>query len=172
MKLAKIWFAIIICLFSFRVFSQGRNYLNDANLAFIEGNYENAFKLYQAEYVLNGTNVEIKIQLCLDCIADKETAEKAAESGNIERAKMFYEYVLERNPNDKLARDFIQSHKIPEWQNDCWIISLGNNEFLAVQKSIGNKMTYENAMDNAKADRLGGFSDWRLPVIDEIDLII
>lgn len=172
MKSKKIISILVSILFAvLSAYADNPDYYHRAEKAFSEGNYEKAFKLYQAEYVLTGTNVEIKIKMCLDCIADKETAEKAAEAGNIERAKMFYEYVLERNPNDKLARDFIQSHMIPEWQNDCWIISLGNNEFLAVQKSIGEKMTYENAMDNAKANRLGGFSDWRLPVVDEIDLI-
>lgn len=163
---------IIICFIcALSGLADNRNYFYEAETAFAEGNYENAAKLYQAEYVMNGTNVETKIKSCLDCIADRESAQRAIEAGDIARAKEFYGYVLKRNPSDKVAYDFVRSHQIPEWQKDCWIIPLDNNEFLAVQKSIGKHMSYDNALAIAVTDSLGGFSDWRLPSVDEMKII-
>lgn len=145
MKFANILWLVLVALSANSIFAQERNYLKEADKAFSNGNYEIAVKLYRAEYVINGTNVDIKIKKCLDCIADTETAQQAISNGDIERAKEFYNYILERNPSDKVALNYIQSHLIPEWQKDCWIIHLDKDEFLAVQSKTGSNLSYYEA---------------------------
>lgn len=171
MKFTNLLWLVLVTLSTNIVFAQERNYLKEADKAFSNGNYEIAVKLYRAEYVINGTNVDIKIKKCLDCIADTETAQQAISNGDIERAKEFYNYILERNPSDKAALNYIQSHLIPEWQKDCWIIHLDKDEFLAVQSKTGSNLSYYEASKKASSDNLGNFNDWRLPTCDEMKII-
>lgn len=113
---------VAISIIAIHAFADNPNYYRQAENAFVEGNYENAAKLYQAEYVMNGTNVEAKIKSCLDCIADKKSAQKAIDEGNIERAKEFYGFVLKRNPKDKDALKFLNSESQPSKSREFKII--------------------------------------------------
>ena len=46
------------------------------------------------------------------------------------------------------------------------------NTGLMWQKSVGNKMTYDQAAANVSSFHLAGYSDWRLPTIKELYSLI
>lgn len=61
-----------------------------------------------------------------------------------------------------------------DWKRACHIVLLGNGEFLAVQKADTSqiRLTYEDASKRCEANRLGGFSDWRLPTVSELFIVL
>lgn len=75
----------------------------------------------------------------------------------------------------KLCKSKIASEnsKYPDWMKKCKIVPLENDRFLAVYffyLGYGG-CTYEDAKNYIDDFRLGGFSDWSMPSLEQIELI-
>ena len=81
-----------------------------------------------------------------------------------ERRKLEEEHKLEKKREKKNSK--------PSWQDECYILDLGDGWSLAVQKEvITTGHVYKDADLLAKSSRLGGYIRWRLPSKDEMALI-
>jgi hypothetical protein len=60
------------------------------------------------------------------------------------------------------------------WEDDCYIIRINSDTCLAVQKnSVSNKKcNWNNAVRIATFSRLGGFSDWHIPSMEEMSIVL
>ena len=98
--------------------------------------------------------------------------------GNVKSAENHY--IVYKKLSGKTDADFetmLQTEKANSndaWKNECYIIDLDNEYALAVQKSSFLKAkgyTHSDASRLAKSSRLGSFTDWRLPTLDEISIV-
>lgn len=162
---------VVFTILSIMSNAQDRNYFLDAEQAFQKSEYAKAAELYRASFVITGIDTDTKQKICKECVEAQRNARERKNASDIEAAKGWYEKLLDFNPDDAEASAFIQAHSIPEWQRDCWIIHLDKDEYLAVQKNVGKRLTYEAAVAAADGDTLGGLSEWHLPTVDELKAI-
>lgn len=91
---------------------------------------------------------------------------------NAERSYRVYQSMTGKSNSDFEAR--LENFEIDDWKKDCYIIAFNDSISLAVQKIDPNqsKVIYSTAKKIAKASRVGNFFDWRLPYIEELQIII
>lgn len=95
-------------------------------------------------------------------------AYSALEEGKIEVAQSSYN--VYKNATGKTDVDFetlLKDKSENDWKKSCFIIDLGDGYCLAVQKVLNSPLCFENARQVCEANRLGGFTDWRLPTLEE-----
>lgn len=97
-----------------------------------------------------------------------QRAYTALEEGKIEVAQSSYNIYKKMTSRTDLDFETLLKDKIDnDWTKSCYIIDLGDGYCLAVQKVINSPLCFENARQVCEANRLGGFSDWRLPTLEE-----
>lgn len=71
---------------------------------------------------------------------------------------------------EKLLEDYLGKN---EWKKDCHTVNIGDGYILAVQKPEVSQypLKWNEADMRSKANRKGGFSDWRLPTKEELLII-
>lgn len=98
--------------------------------------------------------------------------------GNVKSAENHY--TVYKKLSGKTDADFeamLQNDKANQkdaWRDECYIIDVDSQYALAVQKSsISEKMLlYNDASLYAQSSRVAGFTDWRLPSLKEMMLIV
>ena len=97
-----------------------------------------------------------------------QRAYTALEEGKIEVAQSSYNIYKKMTGITDLDLETLLKDKIDnDWTKSCYIIDLGDGYSLAVQKVNTNPLRFENARQVCEANRLGGFTDWRLPTLEE-----
>lgn len=97
-----------------------------------------------------------------------QRAYTALEEGKIEVAQSSYNIYKKMTDRTDLDFETLLKDKIDnDWTKSCYIIDLGDGYSLAVQKVINSPLCFENARQVCEANRLGGFTDWRLPTLEE-----
>ena len=97
--------------------------------------------------------------------------------GNLSSAEK--NYIVYKKLSGKTDADFeamLQNDKANQkdaWKNECYIIDIDNEYALAVQKSSisKNAQFFDDALRYAKSSRLGGFTDWYLPNLEEFTIV-
>ena len=98
--------------------------------------------------------------------------------GNVKSAENHY--TVYKKLSGKTDADFetmLQTEKANKenaWMDECYIIDIDNEYALAVQKSSfleAKGYIHSDASRLAKSSRLGSFTDWRLPTLDEISIV-
>ena len=98
--------------------------------------------------------------------------------GNVKSAENHY--TVYKKLSGKTDADFetmLQTEKANKenaWMDECYIIDIDNEYVLAVQKSSfleAKRYIHSDASRLAKSSRLGSFTDWRLPTLDEISIV-
>lgn len=98
--------------------------------------------------------------------------------GNVKSAENHY--TVYKKLSGKTDADFetmLQTEKANKenaWMDECYIIDIDNEYALAVQKSSfleAKEYSHSDAFRLAKSSRLGSFTDWRLPTLDEISIV-
>lgn len=98
--------------------------------------------------------------------------------GNVKSAENHY--IVYKKLSGKTDADFetmLQTEKANKenaWMDECYIIDIDNEYALAVQKSSfleAKGYHHSDASRLAKSSRLGSFTDWRLPTLDEISIV-
>lgn len=98
--------------------------------------------------------------------------------GNVKSAENHY--TVYKKLSGKTDADFetmLQTEKANKgnaWMDECYIIDIDNEYALAVQKSSfleAKEYSHSDASRLAKSSRLGIFTDWRLPTLDEISIV-
>lgn len=97
-----------------------------------------------------------------------QSAYAALEEGKIEVAKSSYNvYKKMTGRTDSDFETQLKDKIDNDWTKSCYIIDLGDGYSLAVQKGDNNPISFEAARQVCEANRLGGFTDWRLPIVGE-----
>lgn len=97
-----------------------------------------------------------------------QRAYSALNEGKIEVAQSSYNVYKKLTGKTDSDFEILLKDKIDnDWTKSCHIIDLGNGEYLAVQKVDSYALKYDNAQQVCEANRLGGFTDWRLPSVEE-----
>ena len=98
--------------------------------------------------------------------------------GNVKSAENHY--IVYKKLSGKTDADFetmLQTEKANKenaWMDECYIIDIDNEYDLAVQKSsISEKAhKFHDAYRYARSSRLGGFTDWYLPDLNELTIVL
>ena len=105
-----------------------------------------------------------------------QSAYTALEEGKIEVAQSSYNiYKKMTGRTDVDFETLLKDKSENDWKKSCYIIDLGDGYCLAAQKVDKSKrfdLVVDDAEQRCKSDRLGGFSDWRLPGKDELSVIL
>lgn len=99
-----------------------------------------------------------------------QKAYSALEEGKIEVAQSSYNvYKKATGKTDLDFETLIKDKRENDWMKLCYVIDLGDGYCLAIQKknSLG-KLNYEDANAFCESNRLGGYTDWRLPTKNEL----
>lgn len=96
-----------IIIFAVQTFAQDRDYSLEANQAFQRCEYAKAAELYRAAYVINGIETGINRKSCMKCAEAQRNAREQKSLGNNEAAMMWYKRLLEYNPKDVEAKNFL-----------------------------------------------------------------
>lgn len=105
-----IFIVVSLCFLSTIVNAQERNYYADAEKAFANANYSDAASLYNAAYVIMNQDMSAKKTIALECDKLQSQARKAAQENNIDKAIQTYRLLLEKNPNDKEATEYVAKY--------------------------------------------------------------
>lgn len=97
--------------------------------------------------------------------------------GNVKSAENHY--TVYKKLSGKTDADFetmLQTEKANKenaWMDECYIIDIDNEYALAVQKSSISKKAqkFDDALRYARSSRLGGFTDWYLPDLNELTIV-
>ena len=98
---------IFIIFIAASTFAENRDYSLEANQAFQRCEYAKAAELYRAAYVINGIETDINRRSCIECAEAQRNAREQKSYGNNEAAMIWYKRILEYNPNDTEAKNFI-----------------------------------------------------------------
>ena len=109
----RLLFLIVLYLFTLSnsVFAQGVDYLRKANEAFIKGNYSYAVTMYKMYYVETGKDVselQRQAELCRDYL---KKADNAALTKDYATATVYYQKILELNPEDASVKSKLSTLK-------------------------------------------------------------
>ncbi len=108
---------VILLLSCISVYAQDRDYFSEAEAAFNKLEYSKASELYRAAYVVNGINTDFKRKVSNDCAQAQRNAREQRSLGNNIDAKVWYDYILELNPNDSEASKFVSVFKQSTYHN-------------------------------------------------------
>lgn len=104
-----------------------------------------------------------------------QKAYTALEEGKIEVAQSSYNiYKKMTGITDSDFETLIKNADVNAWKKECNIILLNDTVAIAVQKFDQNQVsvTHQVAEITAAASRLGNFTDWRLPEVGELKVIL
>ncbi len=90
--------------------AQEHNYYVEAEQAFQRSEYAKAANLYKIAYAMTGRDTSAKQKLSGECAEAQKDARDQKNARNIEQAKVLFERLLEKNPNDAEAKDFISKY--------------------------------------------------------------
>lgn len=99
---------ILFVLLPISVNAQERNYLLEAEQAFQRCEYFKAAELYRAAYVIKGIKTDVKRNSCIECAEAQRNAREQKSLGNNEAAGIWFNRILEINPKDTEALNFIK----------------------------------------------------------------
>lgn len=105
---------------------------------------------------------------------------KLLSEGNLESAERHYNlYKKMTSQVDTVFENLLEEKKnnitkSKSWKDDCYIITLNSDTCLAVQKrSISYKTrNWNDAVRIAAFSRLGAFSDWHIPSMEEMSIVL
>lgn len=97
-----------------------------------------------------------------------QNAYSALNEEKIEVAQSSYNVYKKMTGKSDLDFEILINDKINnDWTKACHIIDLGGGYSLAVQTTDNIPLTFDIAIQVCHANRLGGFTDWRLPSVVE-----
>ena len=101
-----------------------------------------------------------------------QRAYTALEEGKIEVAQSSYNiYKKMTGRTDLDFETLIKDTVKNDWSKLCYIVDLGNGEYLVAQKKVKRDLYFKDAKVYCQSNRLGGFVDWRLPSDDEAAIL-
>lgn len=101
-----------------------------------------------------------------------QKAYSALEEGKIEVAQSSYNiYKKMTGRTDLDFETLIKDAVKNDWSKLCYIVDLGNGEYLVAQKKVKCGLYFKDAKVYCQSSRLGGFVDWRLPSDDEAAIL-
>lgn len=101
-----------------------------------------------------------------------QKAYSALEEGKIEVAQSSYNiYKKMTGRTDLDFETLIKDAVKNDWSKLCYIVDLGNGEYLVAQKKVNCGLYFKDAKVYCQSSRLGGFVDWRLPSDDEAAIL-
>lgn len=101
-----------------------------------------------------------------------QKAYSALEEGKIEVAQSSYNiYKKMTGRTDLDFETLIKDAVKNDWSKLCYIVDLGNGEYLVAQKKVKRNLYFKDAKVYCQSSRLGGFVDWRLPSDDEAAIL-
>lgn len=174
----RIIFALILLFVGTGV--SARDYVADARRAFAEGRYDDASQLYRAAYVENAIDTKRERDLCNQCKKLRDAGETFRDMGNNEMAKSCFVELIKLNPDDSVAATFLSdveqeaSHPVAPivLSNIEKVYDIDDNELLFYINPTRQEMTYMEAVEFCQTLNAGGFTDWRLPSMDELMLYL
>ena len=101
-----------------------------------------------------------------------QKAYSALEEGKIEVAQSSYNiYKKMTGRTDLDFETLIKDAVKNDWSKLCYIVDLGNGEYLVAQKKVKRDLYFKDAKVYCQSNRLGGFVEWRLPSDDEAAIL-
>lgn len=101
-----------------------------------------------------------------------QNAYSALEEGKIEVAQSSYN--IYKKMTGRIDLDFetlIKDAVKNDWSKLCYMVDLGNGEYLVAQKKLEHGLPFKDAKVYCQSSRLGGFVDWRLPSYKEAAIL-
>lgn len=153
-----------------------RDYVADATTAFKEGRYNDAYQLYRAAYVEKGTDTDAEMALCKKCSKLRYDGEQYRDMGNNEMAQTCFAELIQLNPEDSVARSFLNVMAENANQPTAPVVAsniekvydIDDNELLFYVNPSRQEMTYMEAVEFCRTLNAGGFTGWRLPTMEEL----
>ncbi len=109
--------SVVTLLLTIIAVAQERNYYVEAEQAFQRCEYTKAANLCKIAYAMNGRNTSAKQKLSSECAETQRNAREQKGLGNNEAAMMWYKRILEYNPRDIEAKNFISQGSRQEKTN-------------------------------------------------------
>ena len=142
------------------------------------GEYDKAAKMYGMLYAENGSTRFLDMaKKAQECIVNRRKGHIAIDHGEYAEAVQCFNKLLALNPHD--ARIAEKLNEIKHWVDNDYlkgslIFPKGDGLFLAVQpiQESQKKCNREEARDESVKCRQGGLTDWRIPSMDEMKIIL
>lgn len=146
--------------------------------AFQAGNYDEAAKMYGSLYVEKADNqYKMMVDKCKECLINIKNGFRAKSQREYAEAMEYFNKVLSLNPQDE--RISIEIEMIKPWVNNkylegCLIFQKSDEVFLAVLPIPDTqiKCNRDEARDESIKCQQGGLTDWRIPSVNEMKIIL
>lgn len=176
-RITKISFSVSV-LFLTWFSSINAQDLASANAAFNSGDYVKAEKIYGVLYAETGDKTYwALVTKSKECRENLQRGNAFLQDHNYAEAYRCFVRIIELNPNDFNVRQRLDD--IKPWIDNsyvrgCLILKKQEGVYLAVQELPFNqiKCNRESAREQSMASRQGNLSDWRIPSVEEMKLIL